>query len=161
MASRSTTAIPRSPVRVLTYTFNNPSLIKREALRVLRDGKPSHIHLDITPRPDGMNSFITFNGPGVVGGSLPVGRYTLITLRKKVKVLSGSTDDFQRCQQVHVSRSGGVHGGKKDHGTTSTRAEAPDGSPRRPRPNSRDGECNITRGPSRDGPGTSGGGQPP
>ena len=37
-----------------------------------------------------MTYIITFSGPGVVGGSVPDGEYTLITLANKVKVLSGT-----------------------------------------------------------------------
>ena len=49
----------------------------------------SHIQLNIAPQPDGETYIITFSGPGVIGGSLPDGNYTLITLHKKVHVLSG------------------------------------------------------------------------
>ena len=58
----------------------------------------------------------------MIGGSLPDGHYTLITLHKKVKVLSGppmTANDVN----TFVSRTGHVHGGKKDHGTTSKRSK--------------------------------------
>ena len=53
---------------------------------LLRNGKPSHVKLNITPQPDGQTYMITFGGPGVIGGSLPDGNYTLITLANKVHV---------------------------------------------------------------------------
>jgi hypothetical protein len=55
----------------------------------LRNGRPSDVQMVITPLSDGMTYIITVKGPGVIGGSLPDGKYTLITLYKKVKVLSG------------------------------------------------------------------------
>ena len=83
---------------------------------------PAKFHLIIAPQPDGMTYLITFSGPGVIGGSLPDGHYTLITLYKKVNVLSGpplTSNDVN----TFVSRSGDVHGGKKDPGTTSKRSK--------------------------------------
>lgn len=56
---------------------------------LLRNGKPSDINLVVTPLADGMTYIITFSGPGVIGGSVPDGSYTLITLHDKVHVLSG------------------------------------------------------------------------
>ena len=56
---------------------------------LLRDGKPTKINLVITPQPDKMIYLITFSGKDVIGGSVPDGIYTLITLYKKVHVLSG------------------------------------------------------------------------
>ena len=80
----------RSMVTSLTYTFPSPSQFAPGAFELLRDGKPSKTNLIITPQPDGMTYIITFSGPGVVGGSVPDGEYTLITLANKVKVLSGT-----------------------------------------------------------------------
>ena len=111
-----------SPVKRLIYTFNNPTLIDKGAFELLRDGSPSHIRLDIAPQPDGQTYLITFRGPGVIGGALPDGHYTLITLDKKVKVLSGppmTSNDVN----TFVSHSGVVHGGKRDHGTISKRSK--------------------------------------
>jgi Concanavalin A-like lectin/glucanases superfamily len=78
-----------SMVRSLTYTFANPTRIEPGAFELLRDGKPSPVHLNIAAQPDGMTYIITFSGPGVIGASVPDGKYTLITLHKKVDVLSG------------------------------------------------------------------------
>jgi len=111
-----------SMVKSLTYTFANPPLIDTGAFELLRDGKPSKIHLIIAPQADRMTYLITFSGSGVIGGSLPDGHYTLITLYKKVNVLSGprlTSNDVN----TFVSRSGDVHGGKKNPGTTSKRSK--------------------------------------
>jgi hypothetical protein len=56
---------------------------------LLRDGRPSPVRLEIAPQPDGMTYLITFRGPGVIGGSVPDGHYTLITRHDRVAVLSG------------------------------------------------------------------------
>jgi hypothetical protein len=80
----------QSMVRSLTYTFAHPTEVEPGAFQLLRSGKPSNINLVVTPLPDGMTYLITFKGPGVVGGSVPDGNYTLITLADKVKVLSGT-----------------------------------------------------------------------
>ncbi len=107
-----------SMVKSLTYTFDNPSLIEKGAFVLYRDGELSKIHMIIAPQPDGMTYVITFSGPGVVDGSLPDGHYTLITLHKKVKVLSGprmTANDVN----TFVSRPSGVDGAKKASGTTS------------------------------------------
>jgi PKD domain len=79
----------QSMVKSLTYTFPSPTAIEPGAFVLLRNGRPSDVQMVITPLSDGMTYIITFKGPGVIGGSLPDGRYTLITLYKKVKVLSG------------------------------------------------------------------------
>ncbi len=79
----------QSMVTSLTYTFNNPTQVEPGAFELLRNGKPSKINLKVTPQPDGQTYLITFSGPGVVGGSVPDGHYTLITLADKVNVLSG------------------------------------------------------------------------
>jgi hypothetical protein len=79
----------QSRVRSLTYTFPNPTQVEPGAFELVRDGKPSHVHLIVTPQSDGMTYLITFSGPGVVGGSLPDGHYTLITRHDRVTVLSG------------------------------------------------------------------------
>jgi hypothetical protein len=79
----------QSMVTSLTYTFANPTQVEPGAFELLRDGKPSNINLQVTPLSDGQTYLITFSGPGVVGGSVPDGNYTLITLADKVKVLSG------------------------------------------------------------------------
>ncbi len=79
----------QSMVRSLTYVFPYPTQVEPDAFVLLRDGKPSHVHLNIAPQPDGMTYLITFSGPGVIGGSVPDGNYTLITLYNKVNVLSG------------------------------------------------------------------------
>ena len=78
-----------SAVSHLTYTFANPVTIKPGAFELLRNGRPSHIKLVLDEQPDEQDFLITFKGSGVVDGSLPDGSYTLITLHKKVKVLSG------------------------------------------------------------------------
>jgi hypothetical protein len=122
-----------APVTRLTYTFANPSLIDQHTFELLRDGKPTKVHLHIAPRPDEMTYVITFSGPGVIGGSLPDGHYTLITRHKKVKVLSGprmASNDVNK----FVSRSGDLRGGKKDHGPTSKRSEGPMAPPRKAPP---------------------------
>lgn len=80
-----------APVTSLTYTFNNPTQIEAGSFELLQAGKRSKIHLVIAPQPDGQTYLITFRGPGVIDGALPEGQYTLITLHKKVKVLSGTT----------------------------------------------------------------------
>jgi hypothetical protein len=79
----------QSMVQRLTYTFPNPTQVEPGAFELLRDGKPSNVTLIVTPQPDGMTYLITFSGPGVVGGSLPDGNYTLITRHDSVNVLSG------------------------------------------------------------------------
>jgi hypothetical protein len=79
----------RSMVRSLTYAFANPTQIEPGAFELLRNGKPSNINLVVTPLSDGITYLIKFTGPGVIGGSVPDGHYTLITLANKVKVLSG------------------------------------------------------------------------
>ena len=112
-----------SPVKRLIYTFNNPTLIKKGAFELLRDGSPSNVRLGIAPQPDGQTYLITFSGLGVIGGSLPDGHYTLITLYKKVRVLSGprlTANDVN----TFVSRSVPVHAGKNDPGTTSKRSRS-------------------------------------
>jgi hypothetical protein len=73
-----------SPVTSLIYTFANPSQVEPGAFELLRDGKPSKIRMNIATQADGMTYLIRFSGPGVIGGSLPSGHYTLITLYKKV-----------------------------------------------------------------------------
>ncbi len=78
-----------SMVRSLTYTFPSPTAVEPGAFELLRDGKPSKIKLNIAPQSDGMTYLITFSGPGVIGGSVPDGKYTLVTLYKKIHVLSG------------------------------------------------------------------------
>jgi hypothetical protein len=79
----------RSMVRSLTYTFAHPTQVEPGAFELLRNGKPSNINLVVTPLADRMTYVITFKGPGVVGGSVPDGTYTLITRHDKVNVLSG------------------------------------------------------------------------
>jgi Dockerin type I domain len=79
----------QSMVKSLTYTFNNPTEVEPGAFELLRNGKPSNINLVVTPLADRMTYLITFSGPGLIGGSVPDGSYTLITLHNKVKVLSG------------------------------------------------------------------------
>ncbi len=106
-----------APVTSLTYTFNNPTQIEAGSFELLRDGKRSKIHLVIAPQPDGQTYLIRFRGPGVIDGALPDGHYTLITLHKKVHVLSGppmTANDVNK----FVSRSGDVHGGKKEIGAS-------------------------------------------
>ena len=78
-----------SMVKSLTYVFPSPTQVEPGAFELLRDGKPSHVQLIVTPQPGEMEYLITFAGPGVIGGSVPDGKYTLITLYKKVHVLSG------------------------------------------------------------------------
>ncbi len=78
-----------SMVKSLTYTFANPTQIEPGAFELLENGKPSNISLEVTPLADGMTYLITFSGPSVVGGSVPDGHYTLITLADEVRVLSG------------------------------------------------------------------------
>ena len=78
-----------SMVRSLTYVFPSPTQVEPGAFELLRNGKPSHVQLIVTPQPGDMEYLITFAGPGVIGGSVPDGKYTLITLYKKVHVLSG------------------------------------------------------------------------
>ena len=79
----------QSMVRSLTYTFANPTQVERRLRaapqRQAQQGEPQ----DRPPQPDGMTYLITFSGASVVGGSLPDGNYTLITLHNKVHVLSG------------------------------------------------------------------------
>ena len=73
-------------------------------------------------QPDRQDFLITFEGPGVVDGTLPDGSYRLIARHDRVNVLSGSPmtqNDVNR----FVSRSAGVHGGKKDIGTTDKRSK--------------------------------------
>jgi hypothetical protein len=76
-------------VTSLTYTFANPTQIQPGAFELLRYGSPVAIQLHVTPASDGMTYLITFSGPGVVGGSLPDGTYTLITHHNEVTVVSG------------------------------------------------------------------------
>ncbi len=78
-----------SMVTSLTYTFTNPVQLEPGAFELLRDGRPTRIHLALDEQPDQQTFLIAFSGPGVVNGSLPDGSYTLITRHKKVKVLSG------------------------------------------------------------------------
>jgi PKD domain len=78
-----------SMVRSLIYVFPHRTQVEPGAFVLLRDGQPSKIDLNIAPQPDGMTYIVTFGGPGVIGGSVPDGDYTLITLANKVKVLSG------------------------------------------------------------------------
>jgi hypothetical protein len=80
----------QSMVNSLTYVFPSPTAVEPGAFELLRDGKPSHIKLIVTPQPGEMEYLITFAGPGVIGGSVPDGKYTLITVAKKVDVLSGA-----------------------------------------------------------------------
>jgi hypothetical protein len=80
----------QSMVRSLTYTFASPSQVEPGAFELLRNGKRTNIKLVIAPQADGMTYLITFKGPEVIGGSLPDGKYTLITLHDKVNVLSGA-----------------------------------------------------------------------
>ena len=79
----------QSMVRSLIYTFASPTKIEPGAFELLRNGERSNVKLVITPQSDGATYVITFSGPGVIGGSVPDGKYTLITLHHKVKVLSG------------------------------------------------------------------------
>jgi hypothetical protein len=86
----------RSRVRSLTYTFARPTQIEPGTFKLLQNGKPTKVGLIVTPFSDGMTYVITFIGPGVAGGSVPDGKYTLITSHDKVRVLSGppmTTDD--------------------------------------------------------------------
>ncbi len=78
-----------SMVRSLTYVFPSPTEAGASAFVLLRNGKPSNIDLQVTPLSDEMTYLITFSGDGVIGGSVPDGHYTLITLYTKVRVLSG------------------------------------------------------------------------
>jgi hypothetical protein len=109
-----------SPVTSLTYTFANPVLAKPGAFELLRNGHPSHIHLVLDEQPDQQNFLITFRGPGVIDGALPDGSYTLITLHKKVTVLSGPPMT-QNDVNKFVSRSGDVRRGGKDIGSSKNR----------------------------------------
>ncbi|MGO9920774.1 MAG: PKD domain-containing protein [Isosphaeraceae bacterium] len=107
-----------SAVKSLTYTFASPTLIEKGSFELFRDGKPTKFHMNIAPQPDRMTYLITFSGPGVIDGSLPDAHYTLITLYKKVKVLTGpklTSNDVN----TFVSRLSAVHAGKKDPGTSS------------------------------------------
>ena len=79
----------QSMVTSLTYVFAGPVQVEPGAFELLRNGRPSDIHLVIDEQPNQQEFLITFRGPGVIGGSLPDGNYTLITLHKKVRVLSG------------------------------------------------------------------------
>jgi hypothetical protein len=107
-----------SAVKSLTYSFANPTQVEPGVFELLHDGKPSKIKLNLTPQPDGQTYLITFSGPGVIGGSLPSGRYTLITLHDKVNVLSGPTMTANDVN-TFVSRSGDPHGDKKVTGAAS------------------------------------------
>jgi hypothetical protein len=79
----------QSMVKSLTYTFPTPTEVEPGAFELYRNGKRSKIDLQVTPLSNGMTYLITFSGPGVVGGSVPDGDYTLITLHNLVQVLSG------------------------------------------------------------------------
>jgi hypothetical protein len=79
----------QSMVKSLTYVFPSPTEAGASAFELLRNGRPSKVNLLVTPLSDGMTYLITFSGPGVIGGSLPDGNYTLITLHDRVAVLSG------------------------------------------------------------------------
>jgi hypothetical protein len=79
----------QSIVKSLTYTFANPTQVEPGAFELLRNRKRSNVDLIVTPLSDGMTYLITFSGSGVVGGSLPDGNYTLVTLHNLVNVLSG------------------------------------------------------------------------
>jgi hypothetical protein len=79
----------QSMVKSLTYTFPSPTQVEPGAFELLRDGKPCNINLHVTPQSDGKTYLITFKGPGVIGGSVPDGHYTLITRHNKIRVLSG------------------------------------------------------------------------
>jgi PKD domain len=106
-----------SPVTSLTYTFNNPTAIEPGAFVLRRDGHHTSIKMAIAPEADGMTYLISFSGPEVVDGSLPEGKYTLITLHKKVTVLSGpkmTRNDIN----TFVSRPDDGHGDKKDGGSS-------------------------------------------
>ncbi len=111
-----------SPVTSLTYTFNNPTEIEAGAFELLRDGRPSHIHMKIAPQPDGQTYLITFLGHGVIDGALPEGHYTLITRHKKVRV---SSDTPMTANDVNrfVSSSRRVHDGKKHVGASIKRSK--------------------------------------
>jgi hypothetical protein len=107
-----------SPVTKLVYTFNNPTRVEQGAFELLQNGKLSHVHLKIAPLSDRQTYIITFSGPGVIDGALPAGRYTLITLYKKVHVLLGppmTANDVNTFASVR----GGVHVGKKHVGSSS------------------------------------------
>ena len=106
------------PVTRLTYTFNNPSLIDPGAFVLYRNGERSKIHMIIAPQPDGQTYLITFRGPGVIDGGLPDGHYRLVTLRKKVKVLSGPRMTANDVNTFN-SRAGHAHRGTKgkEHST--------------------------------------------
>ncbi|MHB1560453.1 MAG: LamG-like jellyroll fold domain-containing protein [Isosphaeraceae bacterium] len=104
------------PVRKLIYTFNNPTEIRPKAFELLRDGKPSHVHLRFSPQPDGQTYLITFSGHDVIDGALPAGHYKLITHHKRVHVVSGAPMTANDVN-TFVSVSVGRHDHKKDHGT--------------------------------------------
>jgi Dockerin type I domain len=80
----------QSLVRSLTYVFPSPTQAGPSAFELLRNGRLSKLELLLEPLSDGMTYIITFRGPGVIGGSLPDGSYTLITLHNKVNVVSGA-----------------------------------------------------------------------
>jgi hypothetical protein len=79
----------QSMVTSLTYTFPSPTQIEPGAFVLLRNGQHTPITMMITPLSDRMTYIITFSGPGVIGGSVPDGSYTLITRHGRVNVLSG------------------------------------------------------------------------
>ncbi len=105
-------------VESLIYTFASPTDVEPGAFELFQGGKASRDKLVIAPQPGGATYVMTFTGPGVAGGLLPEGDYTLITLHKKVKVLSGppmTQNDINH----FVSRSGDAHRGNKVSGASS------------------------------------------
>jgi hypothetical protein len=66
-------------------TIRTPSEVEKTS------GRPSPVKSSkmLPPASRSLIYLITFSGPGVIGGSVPDGNYTLITLANKVNVLSG------------------------------------------------------------------------
>ena len=94
-----------------------PVRIDPGAFVLYRNGERSKIHMIIAPQADKQTYLITFRGPGVIDGALPDGHYKLITLHKKVKVLSGprmTADDIN----TFSSRVSHSHRGTKGKQST-------------------------------------------
>jgi predicted outer membrane repeat protein len=80
--------VQRSMVNSLTVTFSTPVTADAGAFEVTRKGG-GDVGLVVTPSADHKSFVLTFMGPGIIGGSLADGRYTLTVHREHVHETSG------------------------------------------------------------------------